>query len=82
MAATSGQPDIHPERSHVSKPASPETVLYQEKEKARLKGESDGRTMGRIDERCLIVRWLRRQRGMEAWRLANLIEDGIHMEAS
>ena len=44
----------------------------------RLEGESDGRTWGRVEERALIVRWLKRQPEMEVRQLAILIENGAH----
>jgi hypothetical protein len=44
----------------------------------RLEGESDGRTWGRVEERALIVKWLKRQPGMEVRQLAILIENGAH----
>lgn len=50
------------------------------RERARLEGESDGITLGRIRERNLIVGWLLQQHDPKAWRLANLIKDGIHKE--
>jgi hypothetical protein len=50
------------------------------RERARLEGESEGITLGRIRERNLIVGWLRQQTSLEAWRLAKLIEIGIHKE--
>jgi hypothetical protein len=47
---------------------------------AKLEGESDGRTLGRIEERRQIVEWLRSQKG--TWRspydLAQQIESGDH----
>lgn len=44
---------------------------------ARYKGEGEGRTLGRIVERKLIVDWLYTQ-GDAAHALALLIESGIH----
>jgi hypothetical protein len=44
----------------------------------RLEGESDGRTWGKIEERTLIVRWLRRRPEHAARQMAVLIEDGAH----
>ena len=44
----------------------------------RLEGESDGRTWGKIEERTLIVKWLRRQPNRAAHQLAILIKDGAH----
>ena len=66
----------------MSRPASPERQLSQAKEKAKLEGESEGITLGKIQERNLIVKWMRRQTSTEAWRLAKLIEIGIHTETS
>ena len=47
---------------------------------AKLQGESDGRTLGRIEERKMIVEWLLAQKG--TWRspydLARQIEQGDH----
>ena len=61
---------------------SPEQQITQAREKAKLEGESEGITLGRIRERNLIVDWLRRQTNLEAWRLAKLIEIGTHKETS
>ena len=44
----------------------------------RLEGESDGRTWGRVEERALIVRWLRERPERVAHQMAVLIEDGAH----
>lgn len=40
------------------------------------------KTSRKIQERNLIVKWMRRQTSTEAWRLAKLIEIGIHKETS
>jgi hypothetical protein len=45
---------------------------------ARLEGESEGRTQGRVSERSLIVKWLRLRPEKEADRLSFLIEAGAH----
>ena len=45
---------------------------------ARLQGESDGRTHGRISERSLIVKWIRFHSHIDTSHLANLIETGAH----
>jgi hypothetical protein len=57
-----------------------EQQISQARDRAKLEGESDGITLGRIQERNLIVRWLRQQSSMGAWRLAKLIEHGNHKE--
>ncbi len=44
----------------------------------RLEGESDGRTWGRVEERALIVRWLRERPEQVAHQMAVLIENGAH----
>ena len=44
----------------------------------RLESESDGRTWRRVEERALIVKWLKRRPGMEVRQLAILIENGAH----
>ena len=44
----------------------------------RLEGESDGRTWGRIEERSLIVKWLKRRPEGDARQVAVLIENGAH----
>ncbi len=41
-----------------------------------------GKSSRKIQERNLIVKWMRRQTSTEAWRLAKLIEIGIHKETS
>jgi hypothetical protein len=45
---------------------------------ARLKGESAGRTMGRVDERRLIVAWLRTITTGNPAQLAGRIENNDH----
>ena len=44
----------------------------------RLEGESDGRTWGRIEERTLIVKWLKDRPERTANQMAILIENGAH----
>ena len=44
----------------------------------RLKGESEGRTMGRVDERRLIVAWLRTLAAGNPAQLAGRIENNDH----
>jgi len=47
---------------------------------AKLRGESDGRTLGRIEERRQIVEWLLSQKGTwnRPYDLAQQIEQGDH----
>ena len=44
----------------------------------RLEGESDGRTWGKVEERSLIVRWLKGRPERIARQMAVLIRDGAH----
>lgn len=52
-------------------------VNHEELTMVRLQGESDGRTLGRISERKLIVEWLKFQSGTPA-ELSVRIRDGEH----
>jgi hypothetical protein len=47
---------------------------------AKLEGESEGRTLGRIEERREIIQWLLDQRGVcrSPYELARKIEHGDH----
>jgi len=61
-----------PGQRSIFHPADPEAITI-----ARLQGESDGRTLGRISERTTIVEWLKWQTGTPK-DLAIRISHGEH----
>jgi hypothetical protein len=66
------------------RPPGPHSVRRPDHEAitiARLQGESDGRTMGRISERSAIVEWLKWQSGTPK-DLATRISNGEHTHQS
>jgi hypothetical protein len=56
--------------------SNPDTIMAHRN--GRLEGESDGRTMGRVEERSRIVAWLRDRDDTPSHRLAIMIEHGCH----
>lgn len=59
-------------------PLPPDRLRRDDLEMARLQGESEGRTLGRMSERKLIVDWLRCQHG-SPFQLAQRINEGDHV---